>query len=77
MRYLLFYRVLRVTGTLAWVLPRYLVLIARERSPRLAASQAAWDRTHAIAARQIRLLALALEGAFTKAAQIGGARADV
>ncbi len=71
------YRVLRVVAAVTWVLPRYLLLIARDRSPRRAPSDEAWYRAHVAAARQIRRLALALEGAFIKAAQIGGARADV
>jgi ubiquinone biosynthesis protein len=70
-------RVLRVTLALVRVLPRYLILVARERSPRRAAPQAAWDRAHAVAAAEIRRIALSLAGAFTKAAQIGGARADI
>jgi ubiquinone biosynthesis protein len=70
-------RVLRVGITLARVLPRYLILVARGHWPRTAAPQAAWDRAHAIAAAEIRRLALSLAGAFTKAAQIGGARADI
>jgi ubiquinone biosynthesis protein len=71
------YRVLRVAVALARVLPRYLLLVVRGRWRRSAASQAAWDRTHAVAAAEIRRVALSLAGAFTKAAQIGGARADI
>ena len=71
------YRVLRVAAAVVWVLPRYLLLIRRDGSPGRAPSDEAWHRAHVAAARQIRSLALALEGAFTKAAQIGGARADV
>ncbi len=71
------YRMLRVAVALARVLPRYWILIARDRSPRFATVQADWDRVHAIAAAEFRRVALSLAGAFTKAAQIGGARADV
>jgi len=77
MRTLRPYRVLRVAYAMLLVLPRYLVLGLRERWPRLAASQDSWDRSHELAAEQIRRLALHLAGAFTKGAQIGGARADV
>lgn len=66
------YRALRVALAVARVLPRYLWLLARRDAP-----QAAWDRAHLAAAKQIRAVALALEGAFVKGAQIGGARADV
>jgi len=71
------YRVLRVAVALARVLPHYLLLMARERWPRWAAGPADWDRAHRRAAEEIRRIALSLEGAFTKAAQIGGARADI
>lgn len=71
------YRVLRIGLALAWVLPRYWLLMARELLLRRPASQRAWDRTHEIAAEQIRRLALSLEGGLIKAAQIGGARSDV
>lgn len=71
------YRVARVGVALARALPRYLLLLARERWTRAGVSPAAWERAHAAAAREARRLALALAGAFTKAAQIGGARADV
>ncbi len=76
-RHLRVYRVLRVAVSLARVLPRYLLLLARDRIGRLATTQADWDRAHAVAAREIRRIALSLAGAFTKAAQIGGARADI
>ena len=70
------YRLLRVAIALARVFPPYVWLVVRGRwlSP---GSQAAWDRAHARAANALRGLALSLAGAFTKAAQIGGARADV
>jgi ubiquinone biosynthesis protein len=71
------YRVTRVALGLLRVLPRYVWLVVREQSPMRRADQAAWDRAHAAAATEIRNLALSLEGAFTKAAQIGGARADI
>lgn len=70
------YRVFRIGLALAWVLPRYWILMARGMLGR-PASQASWDRAHEAAAEQIRRLALALEGGLIKAAQIGGARADV
>jgi len=69
------YRVLRVAIAIALVLPRYLLLIVRERSSRR--DQAAWDRVHDLAAAQIEAVALSLQGAFVKGAQIGGARADI
>ena len=71
------YRLLRVALAILRVFPQYAVLTLRSRWPALTPSQDAWDRVHADAAEQIRRLALALEGAFTKAAQIGGARADM
>lgn len=70
-------RVARVGLAIARVLPRYLILIARDRLPRLAPRPEDWSRAHAVAARELRRVALSLAGAFTKAAQIGGARADV
>jgi ubiquinone biosynthesis protein len=71
------YRVLRIALAVARVLPRYWLLMARAALFGRPAPQAAWDRAHAAAAEQIRRLALALEGGLIKAAQIGGARADV
>ncbi len=71
------YRILRVALAVGRALPRYLVLLARDRWPRLAAGPDAWERAHAAAADEIRRLALELEGAFTKGAQIWGARADI
>ena len=70
------YRVLRVALAVSWVLPRYVWLLARDGMGR-PAGQPAWDLAHAAAAEEIRRVALALAGAFTKAAQIGGARADI
>jgi ubiquinone biosynthesis protein len=67
----------RVFFGLAKVMPRYAVLILRDRGERFASSQADWDRVHQAAAREIRNVALGFAGAFTKAAQIGGARADI
>jgi ubiquinone biosynthesis protein len=67
----------RVFAGLARIMPRYLVLILRDRTQRLATTQRAWDRVHHAAAREIRNIALGFAGAFTKAAQIGGARADI
>jgi ubiquinone biosynthesis protein len=76
-RHLRVVRVLRVVLAVVRVIPRYWILIARSQSARLAPTQADWDRVHGAAAREIRNVALALAGAFTKVAQIGGARADV
>jgi len=76
-RALRFYRVARVGVALARALPRYLVLLSRERWGRAAVPRERWDRAHAAAAREARRVALDLAGAFTKAAQIWGARADV
>jgi len=59
------------------VLPRYWMLMARELLLGRPATQRAWDRAHEVAAEQIRRLALSLEGGLIKAAQIGGARADI
>ena len=70
------YRLLRVALALVRIFPRYAWLLARRRVAG-EASQASWDRVHAAAAAELKAVALALEGAFTKAAQIGGARADV
>jgi ubiquinone biosynthesis protein len=70
------YRLLRIGLGLAWVLPRYWLLLARERFAGPAPAEA-WTRTHRTAARQLRRLALELEGGLIKAAQVGGARADV
>ena len=76
LKHLPLYRAARIGLGVALVLPRYWLLMAREvlRRP---APQAAWDRAHVAAARQLRRLALALEGGLIKAAQIGGARADL
>jgi len=71
------YRMLRVAFAVVQVLPRYVWLIIRERSPDRPTDQAAWDRVHEVAAEQILRVALALQGAFIKGAQIGGARADI
>jgi ubiquinone biosynthesis protein len=70
------YRALSVALALARVLPRYWILMARGwlgQPP----SEEAWNRAHEVAAEQLRRLALELEGGFIKAAQIGGARADI
>jgi len=71
------YRLLRIALGVAWILPRYWVLLARDALGPRPVPQSAWDRVHAAAARQICRLALALEGGLIKAAQIGGARADL
>ncbi len=70
-------RVLRVQLGLARVLPAYVRLIVAEARENGSTDQAAWDRAHHRAAREIKRVALAYAGAFVKAAQIGGARADV
>jgi ubiquinone biosynthesis protein len=68
---------LRVALALARVVPRYWLLLARDRSGSRPTSDADWQRVHRIAAREIKNVALSLAGAFTKAAQILGARADI
>ncbi|MEB2346271.1 MAG: AarF/ABC1/UbiB kinase family protein [Deltaproteobacteria bacterium] len=70
-------RVLRVVWALARVVPRYWLLLLRDRAGRWPPGDAAWQRAHAAAAREIESVALTLAGAFTKAAQVLGARADV
>lgn len=70
-------RVLRVQLAVARVLPRYLLLLARARSSRFRPSAADWTRAHAAAAREMKQVALSLAGAFTKAAQVLGSRADL
>lgn len=70
------FRILRVALALTRVMPRYLFLLARDRT-RFPSRQAHWDRAHGAAAREFRRVALSLAGGFTKAAQIGGARADI
>jgi ubiquinone biosynthesis protein len=69
-------RVLRIALAVVRVLPRYWLLLARDRS-RFPSSQADWDRAHTAAAREMKRVALSLAGGFTKAAQIWGARADI
>lgn len=70
------YRLLRVALTVLRVFPAYFWLAALDRSGRTT-SQERWDQVHRKAAREFRDLALHLLGAFTKAAQVMGARADV
>ena len=72
LRHVRLYRLLRVAIAVVRVLPRYALLNLRSQAP-----QADWDAVHTLAATQIRRLALDLGGALTKAAQIGGARADI
>jgi ubiquinone biosynthesis protein len=69
-------RALRVVLALARVLPRYLWLLARDRQGRWPTAETDWQRTHRAAAREVKQVALDFAGAFTKAAQILGARAD-
>jgi ubiquinone biosynthesis protein len=69
-------RGLRVALALTRVVPRYVWLLARDRFGRWPTSPADWQRTHRTAAREVKQVALTLAGAFTKAAQILGARAD-
>jgi len=71
------YRAARVARAVVRVVPRYLALLARDRFSSRGTSQAQWDAVHELTAEQIRQIALALEGAFTKLAQIAGARADI
>jgi ubiquinone biosynthesis protein len=70
------YRGLRVGLAVLNIMPRYvwLNLWAALGRP---APQSSWDSVHFAAASQLRDIALDLAGAFTKAAQIGGARADI
>jgi predicted unusual protein kinase regulating ubiquinone biosynthesis (AarF/ABC1/UbiB family) len=75
LRYVRLYRLIRITIGIVSILPRYVWLNAREQFR--PAGPAAWNRVHLAAARQIERLALDLGGAMTKAAQIGGARADI
>lgn len=69
-------RLLRVALGVARVLPRYLLLQARARTRRFRPTPAEWTRAHDAAAREIEQIALSLAGAFVKAAQVLGARAD-
>lgn len=71
------YRILRISLAVAWVLPRYWILFAREAIGGRPLPQADWDRAHRAAAGQMHHLAIALEGGLVKAAQIAGARADL
>lgn len=76
MKHLRLYRALRVALAVLNIMPRYgwLNLRGALRRP---APQSSWDRVHLAAALQLRDIALDLSGAFTKAAQIAGARADI
>lgn len=69
-------RMLRVALGVARVLPRYLLLQARSRTRRFQPTPADWIRAHDAAAREVERIALSLAGAFVKAAQVLGARAD-
>jgi ubiquinone biosynthesis protein len=69
-------RMLRVALGVARVLPRYLLLQARSRTRRFQPTPADWTRAHDAAAREVERIALSLAGAFVKAAQVLGARAD-
>jgi ubiquinone biosynthesis protein len=69
--------VLRVAYAVVRVFARYLVLIARGRLFARPTDAAAWERAHTFAAGEIRRVALALQGALVKGAQIFGARADI
>ncbi|HYD49972.1 MAG TPA: AarF/ABC1/UbiB kinase family protein [Terriglobales bacterium] len=71
------YRVLRVALATSRALPRYWWLFARDRFAAEPAPQSSWTAAHGAAAEQIHHLALTLEGGLIKAAQIGGARADI
>lgn len=72
-----FYRVLVVALAVAIVLPRYWLLLFRERWPFARPSAAAWDRVHRRAASVLHWLGVHLAGMFVKVCQIVGARADV
>jgi len=69
-------RMLRVALGVVRVLPRYLLLRLRARTRRFPPAPADWERAHDAAAREVERIALSLAGAFVKAAQVLGARAD-
>jgi len=69
-------RLARVGLAVARILPRYVGLLARAKVASTEPDAEAWTRTHAAAAREVKRVALSLSGAFTKAAQVLGARAD-
>ena len=72
MKRLRIYRLLRAMLSIIRILPRYAWLGLRGVE-----DGKSWDRAHAKAAAELKAIALSLAGAFTKAAQIGGARADI
>jgi ubiquinone biosynthesis protein len=66
------YRFLRAQLAIFRIFPRYAWLLLRgDDDPQR------WEKVHAAAAAELKAIALSLAGAFTKAAQIGGARADI
>lgn len=69
-------RALRVQLALARVIPRYLRLLWKDGRGG-GTTDEDWNRVHLFAAQEIKRVALGFAGAFTKAAQIGGARADI
>ena len=69
-------RGLRVALAVVRVAPRYARLIWLDRARPGRTTSSDWQRVHRIAALELKQVALTLAGAFTKAAQIGGARAD-
>lgn len=71
------YRAVCVALAVSWILPQYLLLMARERLPVWRPSDDAWLRVHRRTARVLHGLAVHLAGMFVKACQIIGARADV
>ncbi len=71
------YRAARVAAAVARILPHYWMLVARDRFATAKPDGDDWDRAHRVAADEISRLAEDLEGGLIKAAQIGGARADV
>ena len=80
-RHLRIVRMARVAWAVARVLPRYVWLLARDRSPRFASTPADWNRVHEAAAREIeahtRELLEALSRHFESHPYLLGARPDV
>lgn len=71
------YRVLCVGLTVATVLPRYWLLLLRERWSLFVPSEETWRRLHEKTAARMHFLGTHLAGFFIKACQVVGARADV
>lgn len=71
------YRVLRIARAVLSALPRYWLLIVRDRFSPGSTTRQQWGAAHETAAEHLRQLALDLEGGLIKVAQIGGSRADL